>query len=115
MALTNNSMSDDNSLFDKMVEMGMGMAMASQIPKMMNQAMPNTPGSQTPPPINQGGWQIYVGINGTQAGPFNEQELTALIQKKTVTAQTLVWKQGMSAWAPASQVPETGKLLLLYA
>lgn len=107
-------MSDDNSLFDKMVEMGMGMAMASQIPKMMNQAMPDA-GGQTPPPIGQAGLQIYVGINGTQAGPFNEQELIALVQKKTLTAQSLVWKKGMRAWAPASQVPETGKLLLLYA
>ena len=110
-------MADDSSLFDKVVEMGMGMAMVSQMPRMMNAAMPDATGMPTPPPMNgpEAGLQIYASINNNQAGPFSEQEFITLIQKDMVNANSLVWKKGMRSWMPASQVPETGKLLLLYS
>lgn len=108
-------MAEDNSIFDKMIEMGMGMTIANQIPRMMNSVMPNQQGGQTPPPITSAGVQLYASINGNQAGPFSEQEFIALIQKQLVTKDTLVWKNGLSNWLPATQVPEVGKLLLLYS
>lgn len=108
-------MAEDNSIFDKMIEMGMGMTIANQIPRMMNSVMPNQQGNQTPPPIASAGFQLYASINGSQAGPFSEQEFIALIQKRLVTKDTLVWKKGLSNWFPATQVPEVGKLLLLYS
>lgn len=108
-------MSEDNSIFDKMIEMGMGMTIANQIPRMMNSVMPNQQGNQVPPPISTAGVQLYASINGSQAGPFSEQEFIALIQKRLITKDTLVWKNGLPNWLPASQVPEVGKLLLLYS
>ncbi len=108
-------MTDDNNIFDKMIEMGMGMTIANQIPRMMNSVMPNQQGSQTPPPIPSAGVQLYASINGSQAGPFSEQEFITLIQKGLVTKDSLVWKPGLSSWLPATQVPEIGKLILLYA
>jgi len=96
--------------------MGMGMAMANQIPRMMNSVMsdPNG-GGQNPPPINGTGIQLYASINGSQCGPFNEQEVISLIQRGLLTNQTLVWKAGMKNWTMANQVPEVGKYLLLYS
>lgn len=108
-------MAEDNSIFDKMIEMGMGMTIANQIPRMMNSVMPSQQNTQTPPPMAQNGLQIYASINGSQAGPFSEQELITLIQKGMISKDTLVWKQGLSNWLQANQVPEVGKLLLLYS
>lgn len=107
-------MADDSSIFDKMIEMGMGMTIANQIPRMMNSVMPAQNAGQAPPPITPAGGQLYASINGNQAGPFTEQEFIALIQKGLISNDTLVWKPGMSSWLPATQVPEVGKLLLLY-
>ena len=108
-------MADDNSIFDKMIEMGMGMTIANQIPRMMDSVMPGNGNGQVPPPLASAGIQLYAAINGNQAGPFCEQELITLIRKGLVSNSTLVWKPGLSDWIPASQVPEVGKLLLLYS
>lgn len=111
-------MAEDNSMFDKMIEMGMGMSIASQIPRMMNTAMGGTQqsASQTPPPLAAAAsLQLYASINNAQAGPFTEPEFITLIQKGLVNANTLVWKPGLSGWVPANQVPEVGKMLLLYS
>ena len=107
-------MSDDNSLFDKMIEMSMGMTMASQIPQMVNAAMPKNAQQTTPPPVQSAMLQMYVLVNNNQVGPLSEQEVITLIQKGLVNESTLVWKAGMPKWLNASQVPEMGKLLLLY-
>ena len=119
-------MSDNDSMFDKMLEMGMGMAVANQIPKMMGSMMPDSFGSaqqtqlptnvqQGPPPITTANViQFYAIVNNSQVGPLSEQEFIALIQRNLISTSTLIWKQGMANWQPAQQVPEAGKLLLLY-
>ncbi|MBQ3831631.1 MAG: DUF4339 domain-containing protein [Bacteroidales bacterium] len=107
-------MANDDNLFDKMIEMSMGMTMASQIPQMVNAAMPKPTSQTTPPPVQGALLQMYVLVNNNQVGPLSEQEVINLIQKGVVTESTLVWKAGMSKWLIASQVPEMGKLLLLY-
>ena len=110
-------MADDNSLFDKMIEMGMGMTIANQIPQMMNSVMPNQNQqvvASTPPPIVGNVFQIYACIRGQQVGPLNEQECVQFIQKGLITKDTLMWKVGLPNWIAATQIPEIGKLLLLY-
>ena len=110
-------MANDNSIFDKMIEMGMGMTMAREIPRLMDTAMGYSQQKPQagPPPIANTGIQLYAAINNSQAGPFNEQEFIALIQKGLINNDTLVWKAGLSNWVPANQLPEVGKLLLLYS
>ena len=107
----------DDSIFNKMIEMGMGMTMAREMSRMTEQALhSNTQQvNQTPPPMAQPTAQLYAAINNTQAGPFTEQEFITLIQKGLVTHSTYVWKPGLSGWVAASQLAETGKLLLLYS
>ena len=95
--------------------MGMGMNMANQ---MMNQNQQNQnqqqnqqqqqqsgAGAGAPPPI-PGQEPMFVAINGQQQGPYPISNLGLMIQQGQVAAESLVWKNGMAAWTPASQVPE---------
>ncbi len=95
------------------VGMGMGFAMANQMGNMyqQNQFNPQNPQNQggampPPPPVIQ----FYAMVNGQQAGPFNEQTLMQMVQNKSITKETLVWKQGMPQWTQAGQVPEMANL-----
>lgn len=107
-------MTDDNSMFDKIVEFGMGMTMARQFPQMMDMAMPRPNQSGTvPPEIKSDVSNVYIANNGQQAGPFSEVEIKQLIGNGIIVQDTLIWMPGMAQWAPANQVPTINKLFLL--
>jgi membrane protease subunit (stomatin/prohibitin family) len=84
--------------------MGMGFAMANQ----MGQAMGNQQGA-TPPPLPQS-VKYYAALGGKQAGPFDMATLQQYVQSGQLTKQTLVWCEGMNAWAPAGQVADIKSL-----
>jgi hypothetical protein len=44
-------------------------------------------------------------MNGQPGGPFTVQQIQAGIANGQVGPGTLVWTQGMAAWAPAGTVP----------
>jgi uncharacterized membrane protein len=47
----------------------------------------------------------YYAVNNEQKGPVNESELkTQFASQQISPATTLVWKDGMESWTPASQV-----------
>ena len=50
--------------------------------------------------------QWYYSKNGTQLGPVTQAELSAKIASGEVSATELVWKDGMSDWTPAANLPE---------
>ncbi|MEA9415503.1 SPFH domain-containing protein [Flavobacterium sp. PL02] len=60
---------------------------------------------QAPPPLPTTGITYFVAINNAQAGPFNESQISLLIEKGQLLADTLVWNQGMTGWEKASSVP----------
>lgn len=106
---------DSGSFIEKMMELGIGMSMIQQMPAMINSVMPQPNGqgaAPTPPPIKEQS-QTYLAVDGTQAGPFTDEELVKLAQNSLLTPETLVWKAGMAAWMPASQVPAVNKLFIL--
>lgn len=72
-------------------------------------AAPQAGGVGGPPPLPQA-VQLYVAIDGQQAGPFDVPTVQSLVQQGRVTRETLIWKQGMANWAAASSVPETANL-----
>lgn len=87
----------------------MGGAMGGQMANMMNQMGQNmNQGMNTPPPLPQ--IQYFVSVNGQNAGPFNMQQLQQMVQNGQMTSQTYVWKQGMSGWELAGNVPELSML-----
>ena len=51
----------------------------------------------------------YYALNGKQAGPVSEADLRGLAARGTIDGSTLVWREGMDAWAPyAEAVPPAG-------
>ena len=92
-----------------MTGMMMGGAMGQQMAGMMNAMGQNMQGAMnTPPPIPN--VQYHISVNGSQAGPFNMQQLAQMAQSGQLTPQTYVWKQGMPNWAFAKDVAELASL-----
>jgi hypothetical protein len=51
-----------------------------------------------------------VSVNGTPAGPYTIAELKLLAQKRELTKDSLVWKEGMLQWAKADTVQELNSI-----
>lgn len=91
-----------------MTGMMMGGAMGQQMAGMMQNMGQQMQGAMNTPPMPN--VQYHVSVNGSQAGPFNTQQLQQLAQNGQLTPQTYVWKQGMANWEFASNVPELAGL-----
>lgn len=85
------------------LEFGVGIAMGQQLTNAMQQPQPVAQSSPPPPPQTQ--W--FISRNGQNFGPFAADQLLS----NGLTAQTQVWKAGMSGWQPANTVPELASLL----
>jgi len=107
---------DDSNFFsiNRLVEFGMGMAVAQQMVKTMNHSMTNmhVPGAMNPMEKPQQKF-FYAMIEGKQAGPFSEQELARLIADKKVVKETYIWMPSLTGWKMAEQIPEVLKLVAL--
>ncbi len=79
--------------------LGLGFAMAG---RMMQPGLAGA-GPAPPPPI-AAAW--HVTVNGETRGPFSAQQMAAGISSGEVTADTLVWSNGMSSWQAAGHVPQ---------
>jgi hypothetical protein len=105
---------DDFFSINKLVEFGMGMAVAQQMVKTMNEAVTTmkTPGTfQNYNPLqNQ---QSYVLIDNQPQGPLSDQEVMKLIMNGKLTKENFVWQPGMPNWEIAEEVSEISKLFLL--
>ena len=104
----------DDSFFsaDRLVEFGLGMAMAQQMVNTMNKTMQSmqVPGSMaTMPQLGN----IHVAIDGKAMGPLTEAEFARLASERRINKDTLVWIPGMLAWKPVEQVPEVLKIVAL--
>ncbi len=49
--------------------------------------------------------QWYVQSNGEQLGPYSGEQLVEYAQEGRIISETLVWAEGMTEWAPASEIP----------
>ncbi len=108
---------NDDTFFsmDKLVEFGLGMAVAQQMTQAMNTAFNNMqmPGAGNPMNVQTVTISFYIMLDGKQLGPLSEAEVGQLIQQKKITKETYVWKVGMKDWATAENVPEVLKLVCL--
>ena len=68
---------------------------------------PPMPGAApVPPPIApQPEIKLFIAVAGQQYGPYNMDMCKQMVQGGQLTPQSMVWMEGMPAWAPASQVP----------
>lgn len=46
----------------------------------------------------------FLAINGQQTGPFSLEQLQAMAARGQLAPADLLWKEGMSEWAPASNI-----------
>lgn len=88
-----------------MMGMMMGMNMANQMMNNQNNNKQNTNNNNPPPLVS-----YFVAVNGQQTGPFDMAALTQQVQNGTFKKESLVWKNGMAAWAQAGTVPELAEL-----
>lgn len=85
-------------------------------PNMQGTTPPPMPGA-TPPPLpgtapTPPSTAYHVSVNGSQAGPYNYQQLQQLVQTGQMTPQTYVWAQGMAGWEMAGNVQELTSLFM---
>lgn len=86
-----------------MASMAVGSAVGQNIAGIMNASMTGTVGA-APPPVP--GTTYHVAIDGQAAGPYDIVTLKQLVAVGQFTAESLVWKAGMPAWAKAETVAE---------
>jgi hypothetical protein len=108
-------MNEDNfHSIDRLVEFGLGMAVARQMVNSMNHALSN---GQVPGPMNQvktaSSPTYFVVHDGKPAGPFSEQELARLIMEGKVVKTTYVWRPGFAKWQVAEELPDVLRLVAL--
>lgn len=106
-------MQNDFSSIEKLVEFGLGLGVANQMINTMNTAMAKMNTAGVDCPVNHQEVRYFAVIDQAQAGPFAEAELVQLIKTGKVNSDTLVWRQGLSAWTMAGNFPETNRLILL--
>ncbi len=107
-------MNDSFFSLDRLVEFGLGMGVANQMVKTMNESMlsMHIPGAQNT--MQQAISKIYyVAVEGKAVGPLNDGELMQLIAQKRVNKETLAWMPGMSSWKTIENVPEVLKVVAL--
>ena len=90
----------------QMAGMVSGTMNAIQQPQMQQQAP-----QMVPPPL-PGSVCYLLAFNGQQYGPYNMQQLQQMVISGQLTAQTLVWCQGMAAWESASNRPDLAPLFV---
>lgn len=96
-----------------MASMAVGGAVGQNIAGAMNNMMDGiqqpVQSGMTPPPIPTAVY--YVAINGQATGPFDATTLAQMVASGQLTANSLVWKNGMAQWATAGTVDELKNLL----
>ncbi len=55
-------------------------------------------------PANSPQRLFYLGIEGEQTGPFSEGDVLQKIEEGQVTAETLIWSDGMADWLPITSL-----------
>jgi hypothetical protein len=110
-------MSENNFYsIDRLIEFGMGMSIAQQMVKSMNDTMQNmrVPGAGNPIPQAAVVQRVYYAVlDGKQAGPFSETEIVRLIADRKLSKETYVWYPGLTAWKTAENIPAILRLVAL--
>jgi len=86
----------------------MGMAMMQQMMNQQNQQnqQKNVQQNISTPPPPPPSLKFHVSVNGQQMGPFDMNALRQMVSQNQLTKKTYVWREGMSGWQFAEQVPE---------
>ncbi len=88
-----------------------------------SQAAPSTPGAVPPPPPVAGmppgaglpppvapTFQYHLSVAGQVYGPYTYAQLQQFVPARQVTADSVLWRDGLPGWLPASQIAELQSL-----
>lgn len=109
-------MTNDNFFsVDRLVEFGLGMAVAQQMVNSMNHALQNTytPGAQSPMQQNRIPVSFFAVLDDKRAGPFTESELSRIVSEGKINKKTLLWHAGMPNWVEAENMPDFLRIIAL--
>ena len=121
-------MNDNNNYgfysMDKLIEFGLGMTMARHMMKVMNESLEGMQTPAAPKPLQQNPLYVqqihpvtlsayYVCLDGKSAGPFNEMEITKLINSKRINKDSLAWMPGMPQWEKIENIPAILRIVAL--
>lgn len=99
---------NEDSFFsiNRLVEFGIGVNIASQMVKMMNESIQqmSVPGADND--VKRQYTIYYAVLDGCIGGPFSPSELAKMVSVNKITASTYIWKPGMVSWKLASEIPE---------
>lgn len=102
-------MGDDSKLsVNNMVELAMGLSMASLFTQAMSSTMNNTARMLNNDQVANAPRYIHAIVGGQQKGPFTVGEITAMIQSGDITPKTYMWKPGMPEWKHAEEIGDIG-------
>ena len=91
-----------------MASMAVGGAVGQNIAGAMNNVMGGiqqpVQSGMTPPPIPTAAY--HVAVNGQATGPFDATTLAQMAESGQLTADSLVWKNGMTQWKKAGDMDE---------
>lgn len=92
--------------------LGVGMVVGSHVGQQAGQMVTQIGGSTSgPPPVPTApAAELYVHHNQQQVGPITLQMFEQMVRAGVFAASSLVWRQGMSDWQPASMIPELAGL-----
>jgi membrane protease subunit (stomatin/prohibitin family) len=89
------------------VNLGVGLAAAKAVAGMMNDVTANLPPAGFQPATGAPATPTYfLHVNGKQEGPFPLAKMQEKISSGDVSATTPIWRDGLAAWAVASDLPE---------
>ena len=93
--------------------LGMGMLMGTQIGQQAGTMLTQVPqaGAGGPPPVPQAqAMHFHVVVDGQTTGPFPIVVLQQMVATGVLSANTLVWRQGMAGWSAAGTALELAAL-----
>lgn len=94
-----------------MAGLALGGAVGQNIAGTMNNVMPgNNANPMTPPPLPVA--MYHVALNGQATGPYDINTLAQMAASGQLTANSLVWKQGMPNWIRADLLDELKALFV---
>ena len=98
-----------------MVGMALGGAVGQNIAGIMNNSMAGVnqtaPSGATPPPVPVVAY--HIAVNGQATGPFDLNVLQQMATLGQFTADSLVWKNGMSEWVKAGTIDELKSMFVV--
>jgi len=102
------SLSTNSSVSTSSIGIGMGLAMAQNITT--QQSEPKIEPKSAPIPKAQ---TYYLAIDNISKGPYTIEQIKSMIKERTISKNTLAWREGMSSWENIVNLKELNRLFSL--